>query len=278
MPGPWARQFSTAAWLSGWLPPPLPTQTTCGWVLGIRERARKPSWRSLPTVLPGASSSIAILTVLPVIAALAYWPISLPATELSVANRASAASTGSVGLSRAMTSTPSERASSIAAVTPAETGVIRIASAPMLTMFSSAVMWPAASSLALPAPVTSTAPFARASLWAPSRILTKNGLASVLVINPMMIGLGDDAAVVVPELPPQPTIASMAAPATNADHRHPPRRVPSARPPPAALPVASDPMSYLRMQAGPNLELERSGNVTNASISNVNAQYVFKTA
>src|SRR5467141_527154 len=116
-------------------------------------------------------------------------------------------------------------------------------------MFSSAVTWPAASSLALPAPVIRTAPLAAASRSAPCRILTKKGLASVLVINPIRTGLGDEVAVV-PELPPQPTTASIAAaPAASADNRQPPRGVPSVRLSPAALPIASNPMSYLRMQA-----------------------------
>ncbi len=87
--------------------------------------------------------------------------------------------------------------------------MIRIALAPALTMFSSAVTSPAASDVSLPAPVISTAPFAAASRSAPWRILTKNGFASVLVINPTIIGLGDDADVFA-VLVPQPAVTRAA--------------------------------------------------------------------
>ena len=150
---------------------------------------------------------------------MAYWPISWPAFLLSVANSASAASTGSVGLSSAITSTPWERAFLTAAVTPAESGVIRIALAPALTMFSSAVTSPAASDVSLPAPVINTAPFAAASRSAPCRILTKNGFASVLVIRPMITGFGD-AAAWFDVVSPQPAVTSaMTTPTESTDAR-----------------------------------------------------------
>src|SRR5207248_6032632 len=153
-------------------------------------------------------SNIAILIpVLPATEALAYWPINWPALPLSVANSASAASTGSVGLSSAITSTPCERAFLTAAVTPAGSGVIRIALAPALTMFSSAVTSPAASDVSLPAPVINTAPFADASRSAPWRIFTKNGFASVLVIRPTITGFGD-AAALFEVVSPQPAVTS----------------------------------------------------------------------
>src|SRR5688572_2740344 len=64
-------------------------------------------------------------------------------------------------------------------------GVIRIVLAPAAIMFSIAVTWPALSPSALPAPLSSLAPLALAASAAPSFILTKNGLVSVLVIRPI---------------------------------------------------------------------------------------------
>ena len=84
---------------------------------------------------------------------------------------------------------------------------------PAATMFSIAVTWLALSPSNLPAADISVAPLALASFSAPSFILTKNGLVSVLVISPTLIP---------PELPPedelldlpQAVIASTAATAT----------------------------------------------------------------
>ncbi len=122
------------------------------------------------------------------IVALAYWPIRKPAWKLSVANSASVASIGSVGVSSAITSTPCSRAASIAGTIPAVSpGVIRIPCAPAVTMFSMAVVWPALSASNAPAAVSSSAPAASAAACAPSFILTKKGLVSVLVISPTMI-------------------------------------------------------------------------------------------
>lgn len=73
-------------------------------------------------------------------AALAYWPMSSPALTLSVANRASVASCGSVGLSSAMTTTPLARAFSRAGTIALESlGVMSMPFTPELTMFSIAV-------------------------------------------------------------------------------------------------------------------------------------------
>src|SRR5258706_10797477 len=63
-------------------------------------------------------------------------------------------------------------------------GVIRMVLAPAAIMFSIAVTWPALSPSALPAPLSSLAPLASAAAVAPSFILTKKGLVSVLVIRP----------------------------------------------------------------------------------------------
>ncbi|MCD6059568.1 MAG: hypothetical protein K0Q89_3098, partial [Thermomicrobiales bacterium] len=119
--------------------------------------------------------------------ALAYWPIKTPALKLSVAKRASVASIGSVGVSRAMTSTPASRAfwmaGTIALVSP---GVTKIPCAPAVTMFSMAAVWAALSASNAPDAVNSSAPAAAAASSAPSFILTKNGLVSVLVISPTM--------------------------------------------------------------------------------------------
>ncbi len=64
-------------------------------------------------------------------------------------------------------------------------GVIRMVLAPAAIMFSIAVTWPALSPSVLPAPLSSLAPSFLASASAPSFILTKKGLVSVLVIRPM---------------------------------------------------------------------------------------------
>ena len=135
--------------------------------------------------MPGARSSVAILAVLPAIAAFAYWPISTPALKLSVANSASVASCGSVGVSSAITSTPASRAFLMAGtIALVSLGVIRIALAPAVTMFSIAVTWPALSPSNLPAALISLAPLALAAASAPCFIFTKNGLVSVFVMRP----------------------------------------------------------------------------------------------
>jgi hypothetical protein len=104
-----------------------------------------------------------------------------------------------VGLSRAITSTPLARAFWIDGTIAFESlGVIRIVLAPAAIMFSIAVTWPALSPSALPAPDISFAPFALAAAAAPSFILTKNGLVSVLVIRPIT---GSPAALARPALP-----------------------------------------------------------------------------
>src|SRR6266850_3838097 len=138
--------------------------------------------------MPGARSSVAILAGLPAMAAFAYSPMSTPALELSVAKRASVASWGSVGVSRAITRTPALRAFFTAGTMAlVSLGVIRMALAPPDIMFSMAVTWLALSPSNLPAPVMSFAPSFFAAAWAPSFILTKNGLVSVLVIRPTTI-------------------------------------------------------------------------------------------
>src|SRR6218665_61309 len=105
---------------------------------------------------------------------------------LSVANKASTTSTGSVGLSSAITITPLARAFLIAGTMAwALFGAIRMVLAPAATRFSSAVTWPALSPSALPAVATSLAPSFFASATAPSFMVTKKGLVWVLVIRPI---------------------------------------------------------------------------------------------
>ena len=74
--------------------------------------------------------------------AAAHWPISSPARKLSVAKVASAASIGSSGVSRAMTSSPASRArligSTMALVSEA---VIRMPLAPEAMQVSIACTW-----------------------------------------------------------------------------------------------------------------------------------------
>src|SRR6185369_12749893 len=63
--------------------------------------------------------------------------------------------------------------------------VMRMVLAPAEAMFSSAAIWPAVSPSLLPAAVSNLAPAFLASASAPSFILTKKGLVSVLVIRPI---------------------------------------------------------------------------------------------
>src|SRR5689334_11390488 len=112
-----------------------------------------------------------------------------------------------------MTSTPLARAFWIAGtIALVSLGVIMMPLTPAATMFSIAVTWLALSPSNLPAALVSVAPLADASFWAPSFILTKNGLVSVLVIRPTFTlpePLDDE-----PLEPPQAVIAIVAATAT----------------------------------------------------------------
>src|SRR6266516_3546682 len=234
MPGAFCRQFSIAVWPLAWSPAVSWLQTTweaLTWSLALWSTAaapnpdRKPLWRSTPTVMPGARSSVAILTGLLPRAALAYLPISTPAWKLLVANSASTADCGSVGVSSAITSTPLSRAfwmeGTIALVS---LGLMRIPLTPAATMFSMAVAWLALSPSNLPAAVSSLAPLAAAACAAPCFILTKKGLVSVLVISPTWIWLLDPDP---DELRPPhaaATSARAAMAATHASRRGPLRR------------------------------------------------------
>src|SRR2546427_9021628 len=95
--GFFCRQFSMAGcdWVC-W-PPPFATQAICLLFFVIPNPFRKPLCRSAPTEDPACSSSIAIVTYLPFVAALAYLPILMPALRLFVANSASTADVGLVG-------------------------------------------------------------------------------------------------------------------------------------------------------------------------------------
>ena len=96
------------------------------------------------------------------------------------------ASAGSVGLSSAMNITPCACAFLMAGTIAFESlGVIMMVLAPPAIMFSMAVTWPALSPSCLPAALSSLAPWAVAAACAPSFILTKNGLVSVLVMRPI---------------------------------------------------------------------------------------------
>src|SRR5436190_12276483 len=203
MSGLFCRQFSIAVWPLAWSPAVSRLHTTCGsvacWVaFGLMPETPKPDrnplCRNTPTVTPGARSSVAIFAGLPANDALAYLPISSPAVKLLVANSASTALCGSVGVSSAMTSTFFARAFWIAGtIALVSLGVIMMPLTPAATMFSIAVTWLALSPSNLPAADIRVAPLAFASLSAPSFILTKNGLVSVFVIRPSLTS---------PELPP----------------------------------------------------------------------------
>ena len=133
------------------------------------------------------SSSIAIVTVRPFVAALAYFPIRTPALKLFVAKSASTADLGLVGESRRSRAPGLPRFG--------DCGILRLRvghgdenplHAPAVTMFSIAVIWPALSNRSCPR---------RRGAWAPSffarsrsgRILTKNGFVASFVISPTLI-------------------------------------------------------------------------------------------
>src|ERR1700748_1762376 len=104
------RQFSIAVWPLARSPCVYCEQTISGEFFGMPKPARKPLGRRSPTVMPGLRSIMAITVVLPAIAFFAYWPISLPAVKLLVANSASAAFWGCNGVSSVITLTPWLRA------------------------------------------------------------------------------------------------------------------------------------------------------------------------
>ena len=120
--------------------------------------------------------------------AFAYRPISSPARRLSVAKSASAADSGSVGVSRAITVTPASRAFSIAGTTAAEfAGVMRMPFAPRSVMSSSAATWLSLSTSLFPAATRSWTFSSPAVFFAVSSIFTKNGFVSCLMMSPAVI-------------------------------------------------------------------------------------------
>ena len=185
-PGSFWNSVSIAAWPLAVSPKVGAAPTIAGSPSSIPKPFKNPSWRSWPTLIPGARSNSAILGSIPISAtlALAYWPISSPALKLSVANNASTADSGSVGVSSAITITPAARAFSIAGTTALESaGTSKIPFAPWVVMFSNVVTCDALSVSDLPDAVSSLT-FSLPAASAPSFIFTKNGLASVLAINP----------------------------------------------------------------------------------------------
>ena len=112
--------------------------------------------------------------------------------------------------------TPWARALAIAERIPDdELGVIRMPLTPWLTRFSIAETWPSLSPSNAPASAISSAPSSSAASFADSRILTKNGLESVLVIRPILMPDAapepDAAGVVEPEQPASAMVAANAA-------------------------------------------------------------------
>src|SRR4030095_2776313 len=101
---------------------------------------------------------IAIVTVFPLVAARAYFPIRMPALKLFVANSASTAVGGLVGESSEITRTPAFLALAIAGFSAlASATVIRIPLTPAVVMFSIAAIWLALSELFFPAAYTRSA-------------------------------------------------------------------------------------------------------------------------
>src|SRR5215211_5888039 len=157
--GFFCRQFSIAVCDGAVCPCPLPTQAIWLLLALMPKPFRKPLCRRAPTEEPACSSSIAIVTLLPLLAARAYFPIRTPALKLFVANRASVAFLGLVGESRAITRTPALRAFLIAAFSAfASATVIKMPFTLWVVMFSIAVIWLALSELLLPAAYFSWAP------------------------------------------------------------------------------------------------------------------------
>src|ERR1700748_3501157 len=165
---------------------------------------RNPLWRRSPTVMPGLRSIIAITGVLPAIAFLAYWPISLPAVKVLVANSASAAFWGCSGVSSVITLAPWSRAflttGTIAVVL---LGTSRMPFAPAATMLLIAVTWLALSPSYLPAAVISFTPSFAAAFCAPAFIFRKKGVVWVLVSRPFVMSLLPEPPPLDESLPPQ---------------------------------------------------------------------------
>ena len=148
---PWSRATSTVGWFSS--------------------ASRKATW--------------AVLVLAPSVLA-AHSPMSRPALKLSVAKVASAASMGSSGVSRAMTRMPASRAFfTVGTMALVSLGVMRMPLAPAEMRFSMAATCVSLSPSNLPAKLCTRAPTFLAVASAPSRILTKKGLLSVLVMRPM---------------------------------------------------------------------------------------------
>ena len=103
---------------------------------------------------------------------------------LSVANSASTAELGCVGVSTAITVTPASRAASIAGTTASEAGAMRMPCAPRRVMSSSAATWLSLSTSLVPVAVSSSTLLSPAVFSAVSRILTQNGFSSCLVMRP----------------------------------------------------------------------------------------------
>ena len=116
--------------------------------------------------------------------ALAHSPISSPALKLSVAKVASAASIGSSGVSSAITRMPASRAFlTVGTMALVSLGVIRMPLAPSAIRLSIAATWPSLSPSSCRRRPELDAEFLGLGP-APSFILTKKGLVSVLVMRP----------------------------------------------------------------------------------------------
>src|SRR4051794_21625177 len=115
---------------------------------------RKPWSRCTSTeAWVGESSMSAILAVVAASPSvpLAHSPMSVPASKLSVANVACAASGGFSGVSSAMTSSPASSAAFRAGTTASPLAVIKMPLAPAETAFSTAAIWESTSAEDVPA-------------------------------------------------------------------------------------------------------------------------------
>ena len=121
--------------------------------------------------------------------AAAHWPISLPASRLSVANVMSTVSAGSGGVSRAMTNRPASRAFLIAALTPGPSGVMRMPFSPCGDgVLDRRDLSPVVALCLAGGDGDLDAELVCAFSLAPFCMATKNGLRRVLVISDTAIG------------------------------------------------------------------------------------------
>ena len=150
---------------------------------------RKPSWRNLPTVTPGARSSVAILAGLPAIAALAYSPDQNAGLEIVRSEQRVGCA---LRIGRRIES--DHEHACIARLLDGRDDRLRVARGDQNRLGAAAHHVLDGGDLGrhcrrrtFRPHVISLAPLAFAAAMAPSFIFTKNGLVSVFVMRPTTI-------------------------------------------------------------------------------------------